>query len=111
MFAFDLNAEIRNLQGQIPSEAGRIAKTLVKYPDFRLVLTAMKAGSRMEEHQTPTRISVQTVLGRLRMKALEKVFDLPMGHILVLDRDVPHDVEALEDSAFLLTFAWPEKSE
>jgi len=37
-----------------------------------------------------------------------KAFDLPAGHLLALERTVPHDVEALEDSAFLLTIAWPE---
>jgi hypothetical protein len=38
----------------------------------------------------------------------EKVIDLPAGHMLALERGLPHDVEALEDSAFLLTIAWPE---
>jgi hypothetical protein len=85
MFAFDLNAEANPLQSQIPPGTGRISKTLVKYSDFRLVLTVMKAYSRMEEPRTPTRIFVQTEFWRLRMH-----------------------VEALEDSAFLLTFAWPE---
>jgi hypothetical protein len=33
--------------------------------------------------------------------------DLPAGHVLALDRAVPHDVQAVEDSAFLLTIAWP----
>src|SRR2546429_7357633 len=28
--------------------------------------------------------------------------------LLALDRALPHDVKALEDSAFLLTIAWPE---
>jgi hypothetical protein len=34
--------------------------------------------------------------------------DLPAGRLLVLDRGIPHDVEALETSAFLLTIAWPD---
>lgn len=41
------------------------------------------------------------------MHADGRVIDLPMGHVLALDGAVPHDVEALEDSAFLLTIAWP----
>ncbi len=36
---------------------------------------------------------------------------MPAGQLLVLDRSVPHDVDALEDSAFLLTIAWPEHSD
>lgn len=42
------------------------------------------------------------------MHADDKLFDLPQGKILVLDRAVVHDVEALEDSAFLLTVAYPQ---
>jgi len=42
------------------------------------------------------------------MHVEDKVFDLPAGHLLALDRALPHDVKALEDSAFLLTIAWPE---
>jgi hypothetical protein len=36
---------------------------------------------------------------------------LPAGRMLVLDRSLPHDVVAIEDSAFLLTIAWPEGAE
>jgi quercetin dioxygenase-like cupin family protein len=45
------------------------------------------------------------------MHVQDKVFELPAGHLLALDRAVPHDVKALEDSAFLLTIAWPEEGE
>jgi len=31
--------------------------------------------------------------------------------LLALDRGILHDVEALEDSAFLLTIAWPGRDE
>ncbi len=45
------------------------------------------------------------------MHAGGKEFDLPVGRLLVLDRAMPHDVVAIEDSAFLLTIAWPEGEE
>jgi hypothetical protein len=35
------------------------------------------------------------------------MFDLRAGSLLVLDQGLPHDLEALEDSVFLLTIAWP----
>jgi quercetin dioxygenase-like cupin family protein len=107
VFAFDLNAEAARLQREIPAGVGRASKSLVKYSDFRLVLIAMMAGARMEEHSTPARISVETLSGHLLMHVREKLFDLPQGQILVLESDIPHDVEALADSTFLLTFAWP----
>ncbi len=37
-----------------------------------------------------------------------KEFDLPASHVLVLDREMPHGVVAIEYSTFLLTIASPE---
>jgi quercetin dioxygenase-like cupin family protein len=87
---------------------GRSSKTLVKYPDLRVVLIAMKANTRMHEHTAAGRISVHSLYGRIRVHLPKHVMDLPAGHLLVLDQCLPHDVEALEDSAFLLTLSWPE---
>lgn len=104
---FELQAEIEKLRCEPAYESGRNAKTMVKYEDFRVVLTAIKGGTRIQEHHSAGRISVQTVAGHIRMHALDREYDLPQGRLLVLDRAVQHDVEALEDSAFLLTVAWP----
>jgi quercetin dioxygenase-like cupin family protein len=84
---------------------GRSSKTLVKYPDLRIVLIAMKANTRMQEHTAAGRISVHSLSGHIRLHLPERVVDLPAGRLLVLDRCVPHDVEATEDSAFLLTLS------
>jgi quercetin dioxygenase-like cupin family protein len=108
VLSFDLNAEIKQLRGENAWQGGRNSKTLVKHPDFRLVLTVLKSGARLHEHKAAGRVSVQTVAGHIRMHVESKVFDLPAGHLLALERAIAHDVEAVEDSAFLLTIAWPE---
>lgn len=108
MLSFDLNAEIEQLRKEDAWQGGRNSKTLVKHADFRVVLTVLKSGARLHEHRAPGRISVQTVAGHIRMHVEGKVFDLPAGHLLALERGIVHDVEALEDSAFLLTIAWPQ---
>jgi len=46
---------------------GRSSKTLVKYPDLRIVLMAMKANTRMHEHTAAGRISVHTLDGHIRL--------------------------------------------
>jgi quercetin dioxygenase-like cupin family protein len=56
-------------------------------------------------------ISVQATAGHIRMHVEGKVLDLPAGHLLALERAIAHDLEALEDSAFLLTIAWPDEIE
>ena len=105
---FDLATQISKLRLEEAYQHGRTSRTLVKHPDFRVVLTALKAGVRIQQHKAAGRISVMTVAGHIRMHLPAKTVDLPLGRMIVLDREVPHDVEALEESAFLLTIAWPE---
>ena len=89
---------------------GRSSKTLVKYSDLRVVLIAMRANTRMHEHTAAGRISVHTLNGHIRLHLPERVVDLPAGNLLALDHCVPHDVEASEDSSFLLTLSWPPET-
>ena len=54
-------------------------------------------------------ISVQVILGKVRIHLPDdRMEDLDPGDLLTLERCLEHDVEALEESAFLLTIAWPE---
>lgn len=104
---FDLIRELEQLHREPDWNRGQNAKTLVKYDDFRVVLIALKAHARLPAHQNKGRISIQTVAGRLLVRAEGRTFDLPVGTLLALDHDSPHDVEALQESALLLTIAWP----
>lgn len=104
---FDLTREIEQLHQEHEWATGQNAKTLVKYDDFRVVLTVLRRHTRIPDHQTEGRISIQTVRGHLQLRAEGRTFDLPAGSLLALDRGLPHDLEALEDSAFLLSIAWP----
>jgi len=106
---FDLAREIEQLHREPDWSTGQNAKTLVKYDDFRVVLMALRAQTHIPSHQTRGRISVHTVAGHAQVRAADRVFDLPAGRLLTFDRDVPHDVDALEDSVLLLTIAWPER--
>ena len=102
----DLTRELEQLHREPGWNSGQNAKTLVKYDDLRIVLMALQAEARIPGHQTEGRISIHTVVGHIKVRAQGRTFDLPAGRLLALDRGVPHDVEALEDSAFLLTIAW-----
>ncbi|MBZ5584034.1 MAG: cupin domain-containing protein [Acidobacteriia bacterium] len=106
--SYDLQQQVEELRRESYWQSGRNSKTIVKYSDLRIVLMAIRQGTLIREHHSDGRISVQTVAGRIRLHAAGKEFDLPPGHLLALDRGLRHDVEALEDSAFLLTIAWPE---
>lgn len=106
---FDITSELEQLYREAGWQSGLTAKTLVKFDDLRIVLMALKARSRIPGHQTQGRISIHTVAGHIQVRAQGRTFDLPSGRLLALDQRLPHDVEALEDSAFLLTIAWPRR--
>jgi quercetin dioxygenase-like cupin family protein len=109
LLQFDLASELDHLHRDESwlQPTGRSSKTLVKHPDLRIVLIAMKANTRMHEHTAAGRISVHTLTGHIRLHLPGRIVDLPAGRLLALDQCVPHDVEAAEDSAFLLTLSWP----
>lgn len=104
---FDLMRELEQLHAEPEWASGQNARTLVKFDDLRMVLMALRAGAQIPGHQTKGRISIQTVVGHILVRAEGQTFELRSGALLALDQGLPHDVEALEDSAFLLTIAWP----
>ena len=109
VLVFDLAGETARLREEGPwLQHGRNAVTLVKHPDFRIVFMLMKPGTRLQEHHASARISVHTLSGRVRLHLEQRIVDLPAGHLLALERELVHDVEAVEESAVLLTIAWPE---
>jgi hypothetical protein len=107
---FDLREEIRLLRKEESwqRETGRSSRTLVKHQDFRIVLVLMKAHTRLSEHRASARISIQTVMGRIRVRLRnENMVELPVAGLLALDSSIPYDIESLKESAFLLTISWP----
>lgn len=110
---FSLGAEVEHLHRQEAwrTGTGPSSTTLVKHPDLRVVLVAMRRGEELPEHRTVARITVHTLTGTLRLNIKgnggTKVESLHAGELLVLDRDIVHNVEAVEESSFLLTLAWP----
>lgn len=109
LLSFELKSELHRLRTEDhPWQAGRNAKILVKYPDFRILLVALHPGTHVAEHRAPGAISVQTISGHVLIRAAGRVFDLPEGQLLTLEKEIPHDVEALAESAVLVTIVWPK---
>lgn len=107
---FDLAAEVTHLRSETTWKTGRNARTLLKYDDLRVVLTALQANIRISEHKTAGRISIHLLSGHIRLSASGRTFDLRPGSLVGLDRGTLHDIEALEESAYLLTMAWPGRN-
>lgn len=104
---FDLSREIADSEQKKPWQSGLYAKTLYKSDDFRTVLITMERAAHMKEHHTDGTISVHVLKGSVRMNAQGQAHDLKVAGLFTLAPSIKHDVEALEDSAFLLTISWP----
>jgi quercetin dioxygenase-like cupin family protein len=110
MMEFDLEAEIHRLHAETTWSTGQNARTLIKYDDLRVVLTALQAKVRIPEHKADGRMSVHVLSGHIQLQASGRTFSLRPGGVLAIDQGGPHRVEALEESAFLLTIAWPGRA-
>lgn len=108
---FDLKREIADSEQKKPWPSGIHSKTLFKKPDFRMVLIEMEPGATMNEHHADGTICVQVLKGRIGFRTHGKTNELGAGNLLTLGASIKHDVEALEECAFLLTIAWPSNQE
>ena len=106
---FNFEEELQRLRTQAPWQrrTGRSSKTLVKYPDFHVVLVLMKANTRMNRHHVDGRFSIHALAGKMRVRLTEALIEMSAGELIALDYGIPHAIEAVEESAFLLTISWP----
>lgn len=105
--SLDLASELAGAQQQKPWRSGVLSKLLLKADDLRLLLITMETGARMKEHHADGTVSIHALQGILCVRVTEEAHDLHVGQILTIAQGIKHDVEAREDSAFLLTISWP----
>lgn len=106
---FDLAQEIAAVRAEAAERnIAHSAVTLVKHSGLRVVLVVMNAGAVLQKHQTSASITLQGVEGRVRVGHGGAHSELAAGGLLAFDRNVEHEVEALEPSAFVLSLSHPE---
>ncbi len=71
---------------------------------LRQSLIALTAGRRLDEHENPGEATVHVLHGRVRLSAGDVGWEGSVGDLLIVPA-ARHSLEALEDSAMLLTVA------
>ena len=86
------------------ASSGRSARTVYGGHErtLRQTLIALTAGHRLEEHDSPGEATVHVLHGRVRLVAGDTSWDGSAGDLIAVPAD-RHALEAVEDSAVLLT--------
>jgi quercetin dioxygenase-like cupin family protein len=85
--------------------SGRNAVTLTKEPGLRLVLMLLGKGTKIPEHKAAGPLTLHVLSGLVTFRAGACREALASGQLIVLEPAIAHEVEALEESACLLTLA------
>jgi quercetin dioxygenase-like cupin family protein len=104
----NLEEQLLRLRADAPIRAhGRDSLTLIRDPGFDLILVALNAGGQLPEHKAPGPISVIVLDGRIAFSSNGERLELGRHDLITLPAKVLHSVEALEESAILITIAAP----
>ena len=95
-----------HLETALIASSGRSAHTVYGGHEhtLRQTLIALRAGSSLNEHETPGEATLQVLQGRVTLVAGDNRWDGARGDLMTIP-DSRHALEALEDSAVLLTVA------
>ncbi len=77
----------------------RVAESLAKNSELSVTLLLLKHGAMLKEHRARGTVALTIVTGSIRLNGAT----LGAGTVAVIDREAPHAVEAIEESALLLT--------
>ena len=81
----------------------RNSVTVVKTTNLSIVLTAIKKGGTLCGHALEGPFTLQVLSGGVQFGVAGETRTLAAGTLIALDKAVPHDIRALEESELLLT--------
>jgi quercetin dioxygenase-like cupin family protein len=104
LVAVDVTAEIARLKGEPAWATGdRHGSSLVKGDGINVALMMLKKGAKLQEHHTRAPVTVHVIEGRINFIANGQTHAAARGTIIALDRGIEHSLEAVEESALVLT--------
>ena len=115
----DLDETVGEMRGEAEYNhpQGHAARTILRADDLRVVLIAIRRGGHIAEHVARATAAIQVVSGRVRFRLPrlarqheDRFEELSPGRLLAMEGGLAHTVEALDDSALLVTLGRRERS-
>jgi quercetin dioxygenase-like cupin family protein len=103
--SFPLQAMAQQLMTEeVFQTSGRNALTLIHHTNLTVVLTVLKAGAVLDEHHAPAPVTLLPLFGEIILTSAAGQTSLTLDHsqAAVFAANLPHRVEAQQDSAFML---------
>ena len=105
---FQIADEVRSLRQDLEfTSGGRAARTLAKSEGLRVTLVLIEKDFGLNPEATAGGASVEVLTGRLRVQASGEPCEVGAGELIVLADNLREPITAVEQTAFLLTVAWP----
>lgn len=89
------------------TDGDRNAVTLQKNPKLRVVLISLRKRATLKEHKVEGPITLLVISGKISFIVGNDKINAGANDLIVLEKTIPHDVKALEDSVFILTVIQP----
>ena len=101
---FSIAEEFRRLQQEPEWISGvRNSVTVVKTANLSIVLIAIKKDASLCGHEVEGPITLQVISGAVKFGVAGEPLTLVSGTVIALDKAIPHDIQALDDTELLLT--------
>jgi quercetin dioxygenase-like cupin family protein len=101
---FDMQDALRKLRHEdSPERAGHKQITLDQYGPVTMVLFAFDAGGALKDHKAAGVVTIQALEGELIVRTEAHEYKLRPNMMVMLSPNVRHSVEAVKQSAMLLT--------
>jgi quercetin dioxygenase-like cupin family protein len=108
LHTFSVQRALEQLRTEAAWKVGdRNAMTLVKTDKVRVVLIGLKKWASLLEHRVEGPMTLYVLEGAIKFVVGSHYCTLSHSGFVCLEHAIPHDVEALEESAFLLTIVQP----
>lgn len=101
---FNIEEQLERLRA-LPPDNARAGVALLKESALNVVLTVMKRGTRLSEHEPQGAATIYVLEGSIRVEMDGEGQVVGSGELIAFDADVRREATALEDTALLTTVA------